>query len=64
MIVDVVVSVALFFVGKYAPVAFEDIKFLIITIQPVIISVIVGIAVEDSAYMNNIKAVDSANTLK
>lgn len=47
-IVDVVVSAVLFFVGKYAsPSVFEDIQFVIVTIQPVFIIVIGAWAYED-----------------
>ena len=49
-IIDVAVVLALYFVGKYAaPSVFEDVKLVIITIQPVFIMVIGGIAYEDAA---------------
>jgi len=48
MIVDVVVSVTSFFVGKYvAPAATEDILFLIGALQPVVITLIAAVAYED-----------------
>lgn len=50
MIADVVFSMALYFVGKYgAPNLMADVKFLIATIQPVIIAVIGAIAWEDNS---------------
>lgn len=49
LVLDVFVSLTLFFVSKYYPVALEDVKFVIGALQPVFISVIVGIAVEDGA---------------
>ena len=51
---DVVVSVALFFVGKYVlPMYAEDIIFLIGILQPVFVAVIAGIAWEDAAFKRN-----------
>ena len=48
MLVDVVVSVSTFFVGKYvAPSATEDILFLIGALQPVVITLIASVAYED-----------------
>lgn len=48
MIVDVVVSVSTFFVGKYvSPSATEDILFLIGALQPVVITLIAAVAYED-----------------
>ena len=50
MIIDVVVSVATYFVVKYvAPEIAKDVMFLIGVMQPVVIALIVGIAVEDAA---------------
>lgn len=50
MIFDVVISTATFFITKYvAPEMAENILWLIGSWQPVVISVIIGIAVEDSA---------------
>ena len=49
-ILDIVVSVSLYFVGKYVqPVYAEDIIFLIGAIQPAFVMVIAGIAWEDAA---------------
>jgi hypothetical protein len=52
-IFDAVISIVLYFVGKYAPVAAEDVKWLIITIQPIFMLVIVGIFAEDVALKNS-----------
>jgi hypothetical protein len=54
MVTDLVVSLTLFFVGKYtSPELFEDIKFVIAALQPVIITVIGAIAYEDGKAMDN-----------
>ena len=48
-IIDVAVVLVLYFTGKYMePTVFEDIKLVIITIQPVFLLVIGGIAYEDA----------------
>ena len=48
LILDLVVSLILYFTGKYAdPSAFEDVKFVIGAIQPVFIFLIGAIAYED-----------------
>lgn len=49
-VVDVVVSTATYFVGKYvAPELSKDILFLIATWQPVVIALIASVAWEDAA---------------
>ena len=58
MMADVVVSVATYFVVKYvAPEIAKDVMFMIGVMQPVVIALIVGIAVEDAATKSNGKAV-------
>ena len=47
LILDVVCSGVLFFVGKYATGSLEDVKFVILGIQPVFLFLIGGIAYED-----------------
>lgn len=50
LLLDVFVSTVLFFVGKYATAeVLEDIKFLIVTYQPVFIFLIGAYTVEDFA---------------
>jgi len=49
LVLDTVISLALFFVGKYAMNAIEDVKFLILALQPVAVAIIYSIAVEDAA---------------
>jgi hypothetical protein len=49
LILDTSISLILFFVGKYAPGAAEDIKFLIIALQPVFVTLIGAIAYEDAS---------------
>lgn len=48
LISDVVISLTLFFVGKYAPLAQEDVNFMIGALQPVFVAIIGGIALEDA----------------
>ena len=47
LLLDTVISVVLYFIGKYVPDAEADVKFIILALQPVIISVIITIAYED-----------------
>ncbi len=50
MVMDVVLSVVGYFVGKYAGASVqEDVKFLVIALQPVIVFLIYTIADEDKA---------------
>ena len=62
MVTDLVVSLTLFFVGKYtSPELFEDIKFVIAALQPVIITVIGAIAYEDGKQFDNFTHPSQAN---
>lgn len=48
LVLDVLLSLALYFVGKYGSASlFEDVKFLIASLQPVFIALIGAIAYED-----------------
>ena len=48
LMVDVILTSAAYFVAKYAGAGvMEDVKFLIITLQPVFIAVIAAFTVED-----------------
>ena len=48
LILDLICSVTLYFVGKYAGASvFEDVKMLIVSLQPVFVTVIGAIAYED-----------------
>lgn len=49
LVLDTIMSLVLFFVGKYLPMAAEDVNFAIGALQPVFIAIIIGIAVEDAA---------------
>lgn len=49
LLLDTVVSLATFFIGKYAGVSTEDLLFLIASIQPVAMMLIGAIAYEDAA---------------
>ncbi len=53
-ILDLVVSISVYFISKYAsPEAGNDVLFLIAAIQPVFVTIIHGIAMEDSAEKGN-----------
>lgn len=51
LICDIVIpAIALYFIGKYGSASlYEDVKFLILTLQPVVLAVIAAIAWEDVA---------------
>jgi len=49
LILDTVISLVLYFVGKYAQVAFEDVKFAVLALQPVFVAIILAVAWEDSS---------------
>ena len=51
MILDLVVSLALFFVGRLAPGSAEDVKYIIGLLQPVFVTIIAAIAYEDAAIL-------------
>ena len=53
MILDVGITLGLFFVGKYAPGVAEDMNVVIIAIQPVFVMLIAGIAIEDAAFIKS-----------
>jgi hypothetical protein len=47
---DTIISLILFFIGKYAtPSILEDVRFLIGIMQPVFATLIIAIAIEDAA---------------
>lgn len=61
MLLDLVVSVVLYFTAKYAgPSAFDDVKLLVAGLQPVFVTVITMIAVEDNAKAKNAAHVEIA----
>lgn len=50
LILDTVISLVLFFGAKYlSPSALEDVKVLVIALQPVFVTIIAAIAHEDAA---------------
>lgn len=62
LLLDTVISVILYFVGKYLPGAEADVKFVILALQPVVIALIVSIAYEDGKVIPaNIAAEAKAN---
>lgn len=46
-LVDAVLTLALYFVGKYLALAIDDLKFLILVLQPIFVSVIGAFTVDD-----------------
>ena len=53
LVLDTVVSIALWVGSTYFPGTQEAVKFLIGALQPVFIMLIIAIAWEDTAYLNN-----------
>jgi len=49
LVLDVIVSLAVYFGGKYGGAAGEDILYVIAALQPVFVALIAGIAWEDAA---------------
>ena len=47
LVVDTVISLLLYFVGKYAGAAMEDVKFLILALQPIALLLIAAWTVDD-----------------
>ena len=50
LILDTIISITLYFIGRYSnPEMAEDMKFLIASLQPIFVAVIIGIFAEDNA---------------
>jgi len=49
LVLDTVIGLVTYFVGKYAGASSEDVLTAIGLLQPVFVALIIGIAVEDSA---------------
>ena len=50
LVIDVVVSLVLFFGVKYlSPTSYEDVEFVVLAVQPIFLAVVGAIAWEDSA---------------
>ena len=47
LVLDVVISLVLYFVSKYLPNAEADVKFVILALQPIVIAIVLAIAYED-----------------
>ena len=47
LVLDVVISLILYFVSKYLPNAEADVKFVILALQPIVIAIVLAIAYED-----------------
>jgi len=63
-ITDVVISLALYFIGKYVPGAADDVKTVIVAVQPVFALVIAGIFIEDAAAKRAGNDPDPLNNIK
>jgi len=48
LILDTVISLTLYFVSKYAMGAVEDVKFLVLALQPVFVTIILAVAWNDN----------------
>jgi uncharacterized membrane protein HdeD (DUF308 family) len=48
LILDTVISLSLYFVTKYEPQALDDVKFVILALQPVFVTIILAIAWNDN----------------
>jgi hypothetical protein len=46
-VLDAVLSLVVFFVGKYAPNAIEDVNFVILTMQPIFVTLVVAFTYSD-----------------
>lgn len=49
LMVDALLSIVLYFVGKYFSIALDDVKFLILILQPIALLVIAAYTVNDLA---------------
>lgn len=56
LILDTIVSTALYFVGKYAVGAIDDLKFVTLALQPVFLLVIYGFTKDNEALIQSGKA--------
>jgi hypothetical protein len=52
-ILDIVITLSLYFVAKYVPGAIDDVKFVMLALQPLALALIIAYTVED---INLIKA--------
>jgi len=46
---DLVTALVIFFVGKYSGAALEDVKFVILSVQPVFVMLVIGFFQRDQA---------------
>lgn len=59
LLFDTIVSLSLYFVGKYFNAAEADLKFLVAVLQPVFVTLIGSIAYEDAAQLRGEAVVDA-----
>jgi hypothetical protein len=52
-ILDIVITLSLYFVAKYVPGAIDDVKFVMLALQPLALALIIAYTIED---VNLIKA--------
>jgi hypothetical protein len=57
LMLDTVLGLATYFISKYAPLAAPDVKFVFGLIQPVFVTVILSITIEDRALIAERSAV-------
>jgi|GEM_PF-3263826 len=57
-VIDAATSLTLYFVARYVPGVLDDVKFLIVTLQPVILIVIAAYAYEDAQTKAAVAAVN------
>ena len=48
LVLDTIVSISTYFVGKYAGLAAQDTLFLITALQPVFVALIISITIDDA----------------
>jgi len=56
LLMDTVISLSMFFIAKYLNGGMEDVKFVIMTLQPVFIALIAAYGVEDFQIARNARA--------
>jgi len=57
-VIDAATSLTLYFAARYVPSVLDDVKFLIVTLQPVILIVIAAYAYEDAQTKAAIAAIN------
>jgi hypothetical protein len=58
-VIDAVVSLGLYFIGKYAPAIMDDVKIVIVALQPVVAMVMLGMFQTQQAQVARFQQKDS-----